>query len=267
MIDAHVHLIDLQRHPMVPGKGYVAQPDEAGTLPMLLDLMDRHGIAGAVLVQPSGYGEDNTAMLEALAAEPGRFKVVVQASGAELDRLGRMDEIVGLRLNTTHSVDRTYGLQAVREALSAAESAGLVCEILAPPHLLAAADDDITAAACPVVLDHMGLPDIEDGLEAFRTVLALARSDTVLVKLSAPFRKATPPFARLRPFTDALLDAFGADRCLWGSDWPFINLPDRPAPDYGALVDWGRSLRPAQQDAIMGGTARRLFGFAPHAGS
>ncbi len=267
MIDAHVHLIDLQRHPMAPGKGYVARPDEAGTLPMLLDLFDRHGVVGAVLVQPSGYGEDNAAMLEALAAEPGRFKAVVQADGAELDRLGHMDGVVGLRLNTTHSIDRLHDRRAVRRALSAAESAGLACEILAPPDLLATAADDIAAAACPVVLDHMGLPDIGDGLEAFRAVLALARADTVFVKLSAPFRIATAPFPSLRPFTDALLDAFGADRCLWGSDWPFINLPDRPAPDYGALVDWGRSLRPAQREAIMGGTARRLFGFAPHTGS
>ena len=191
MIDAHVHIIDLRRHPMAPGKGYVAQPDEAGMLPMLLDLMDRHGVAGAVLVQPSGYGEDNTAMLEALAAEPRRFKAVVQASGAELDGLGRMDGIVGLRLNTTHSIDRLQDRQAVRRALSAAESAGLACEILAPPHLLAAAADDIAAAACPVVIDHMGLPDLDDGHEAFRAVLALARVDTVFVKLSAPFRMAS----------------------------------------------------------------------------
>lgn len=251
---------------MAPGKGYVARPDEAGTLSMLLDLMDRNGVAGAVLVQPSGYGEDNTAMLEALAAEPRRFKAVVQSSGAELDRLGRMEGVAGLRLNTTHSIGRPDDRRSIRRALSAAESAGLVCEIQAPPDLLATAASDIAAASCPVVLDHMGLPTPIDGFEGFRAVLALARADTVYVKLSAPFRMAAAPYASLRRFTDALLDVFGADRCLWGSDWPFINLPGRPAPEYPALVDWGRSLCPAGRDAIMGGTARRLFGFTNRAG-
>ena len=72
--------------PFRPGVGYTPRPDETGTREALASLLDAHGVAHALLVQPSGYGFDNSAMLDAMAAAPGRYKAIAVISGEELDR-------------------------------------------------------------------------------------------------------------------------------------------------------------------------------------
>jgi predicted TIM-barrel fold metal-dependent hydrolase len=64
------------------------------------------------------------------------------------------------------------------------------------------------------------------------------------------------------PFVTALVDAFGPDRCVWGSDWPFLAAP---APvDYGRMLEWlGRWVPdPVTQTLVLRENPARLFGFA-----
>jgi predicted TIM-barrel fold metal-dependent hydrolase len=82
------------------------------------------------------------------------------------------------------------------------------------------------------------------------------------VKLSAPFRiSRRPDYADLDPFAAALLEAFGMENCIWGSDWPFLGLP--PGLTYGAsLAAAARWLPdPSQRDLVLRHAPRRLFGF------
>ena len=70
--DCHLHIIDPARFAFVPGAGYTPRPDETGTRGALDAVLDAHGVAHALLVQPSGYGFDNSAMFDAMAARWSR---------------------------------------------------------------------------------------------------------------------------------------------------------------------------------------------------
>ena len=75
-VDCHAHVIDLKRFPAPPGRGYKPKPHEQGTHDDFCALLDGHGLHHGLLVQLSGYGTDNTPVLDAMAARPGRFKAI-----------------------------------------------------------------------------------------------------------------------------------------------------------------------------------------------
>ena len=112
---------------------------------------------------------------------------------------------------------------------------------------------------------HWGLPDPAAGTAqpGFRDLLGLADCRHVAVKLSGPFRfsRSGLPYADADAFAAAVLAAFGPERCVWGSDWPFVRMDHRV--DYGpcraALDRWLPD--PAAQRQVLWDTPRRLFGF------
>jgi predicted TIM-barrel fold metal-dependent hydrolase len=65
IVDTHAHIIDPIRFPFADGPGYKPTPEEAGTSEDFCAVLDTHHVAHALLVQPSGYGYDNSAMLDA----------------------------------------------------------------------------------------------------------------------------------------------------------------------------------------------------------
>jgi predicted TIM-barrel fold metal-dependent hydrolase len=89
-----------------------------------------------------------------------------------------------------------------------------------------------------VHVDHCGRPDPGAGLDAagFRELLRWGASGRAVVKLSGCFKVSREPYPHrdLLPYVRALVDAFGPDRCVWGSDWPFLRMPERV--DYGPLL-------------------------------
>ncbi len=114
------------------------------------------------------------------------------------------------------------------------------------------------------ILDHIAKPRIREGiLSPWRENLhELARRPHVWCKLSgvvteADYRAWTPD--SIRPYLDAALDAFGADRLMFGSDWPVCTV----ACDYGRWArlvrDLVRPLSAAEQAAIMGGNAVQAY--------
>ena len=99
--------------------------------------------------------------------------------------------------------------------------------------------------------------------EGFQSVLALGREGNATVKFSSLFRvsRELKGFHDLEPFVEELLAAFGVGGCIWGSDWPFINVPRRPnyadvrAPLSRWLPDAG------DRERVLVDNPRRLFGF------
>ena len=98
-------------------------------------------------------------------------------------------------------------------------------------------------------------------------VLRLAAAPHVYLMFSGQyaFSREQPPYADLTPVVRPLLDAFGASRTLWASDWPWIA----EHPGYRQLVDLPRQMLPDASSAeianILGGTALRLFPHLNHA--
>lgn len=115
-----------------------------------------------------------------------------------------------------------------------------------------------------LVIDHLSKPRIREGvLEPWRTELReAAKCPNVYCKLSGMVTEAD--WERwesrdLRPYVETALEAFGAERCLFGSDWPVCEL----AGDYGAvkrgLVEALGPLTPSENARIFGGTAAEFY--------
>jgi predicted TIM-barrel fold metal-dependent hydrolase len=115
-----------------------------------------------------------------------------------------------------------------------------------------------------VLVDHFGVRDVAVGIRhpGFQSVLELGREGIATVKLSSPFRVSTmlSGYDDLDPYVDELLRTFGVDGCLWGSDWPFINVPRRPiyADVLAPLSRWLPD--PGDRARVLVQNPRRLFG-------
>jgi L-fuconolactonase len=118
--------------------------------------------------------------------------------------------------------------------------------------------------ATPFVLDHAGKPDIRRGaLDPWRADLAaLARLPNVVCKLSGLVTEADPATwtpDTLRPYVDHLLSCFGAERLLFGSDWPVVEL----AASYGRWLQTAlellEPLSAGERAAVMCDNARSFY--------
>jgi predicted TIM-barrel fold metal-dependent hydrolase len=117
----------------------------------------------------------------------------------------------------------------------------------------------------PFVLDHCGVPDVATGdWEMWnKGVTAFAAFPNVVVKLSGITAYAAPGTATLaliRPYVERLLELFGPDRMLWGSDWPVVDL----GAGLPGWIDMTRALlaelTEGERAAIGTKTARRVYG-------
>ncbi len=224
MIDSQVHLIDPARYPFPdPPAGYVPTADETGTLNALLDVMDAHKVARAVLVPASVYGADNRVMLDAFKAHPDRFRVIAGVGAIEdVAVVTRQDGVVGVRLNLVNSDPIPDDIIGFARAIV---DHHLVLQLQAAPAQICAFIDGLDRPSARIVLDHFGRPDLANNPSDMERLTRLADSPSVYLKASAAFRLQSNPEPGVSD-TDALttlVRAFGKDRILWGSDWPFIN--------------------------------------------
>ncbi len=121
--------------------------------------------------------------------------------------------------------------------------------------------------ACPgtmFVLDHAGKPDIRRGvLEPWRAHIAeLARLPNVVCKLSGLVTEADPATwtsDALRPYVEHLLSCFGAERLLFGSDWPVVNLAASYCRWLETAVDLLTPLSAGERADVFSENARRIY--------
>jgi L-fuconolactonase len=120
------------------------------------------------------------------------------------------------------------------------------------------------------VLDHVAKPRIKAReIEPWRENIAeLARRDNVYCKVSGMVTEADPRNwtpEQVRPYFDVVLEAFGPDRLMFGSDWP-VCLVGIDYQRWGEIVrGWTESLTTSEQDRIFGGTAIEAYGLDAHA--
>ena len=116
----------------------------------------------------------------------------------------------------------------------------------------------------PVVVDHMGTPDVDKGVdhpENQRFHELMGSHANFWVKATCPERMtvAGPPYDDVVPFARSLVDEF-PDRVIWGTDWPHPNMR-KEAPDDGLLVDTIPRIAPtpALQQALLVDNPMRLY--------
>ncbi len=267
-IDCHLHIIDPSRFPYEEGPGYKPNPDETGTRESLCAVLDAHRVCYGLLVQPSCYGVANTALLDAMAATPGRCKGIAVVDPEAPDReLAALHEagVVGVRFNLV-----SYDPDALRRPgtgrfLDRIRALGWYAQVYADDAQWPGVASILRRSGVKVLIDHFGVRNLSGGIaqEGFQAVLDLGREGNAAVKLSAPFRisRQLGRYADVTPFAEAVIAAFGVERCVWGSDWPFINLPGgfRYAEALAALARWLPD--PADRDRVLWQNPVRLFGF------
>ncbi|MDQ2187458.1 amidohydrolase family protein [Alcaligenaceae bacterium A4P071] len=262
-VDTHAHVFHRDL-PMEAGRRYT--PGYDAELSAYLAHLDRAGLSHGVLVQPSFLGVDNSYLIDALRTAPARLRGVAVVSPdtsvvalREMDRAG----IVGIRLNLFGREVPDFKSGTWPVLLAAVNDLGWHVEVhqhaAELPHVLA----PLRAAGCRVVVDHFGRPDPRQGVDdpGFAYLLTQAASGHVWVKLSAAYRNWTGADALAQSAHAArlLLGAFGAERLVWGSDWP--HTEHREVTDFDTcrqqLDDW---ITPAaERRAILGATAAHLF--------
>lgn len=184
-------------------------------------------------------------------------------------RLATNEKLVGLRPMIQDLADDRWMLSSTLEpALGAIEVNDLAFDALVKPrHLPVLAEFLSRHPELRVVIDHGAKPDIArsalaDWAPAMREI---ARSSCAVCKLSGLVTEAGRDWsaAKLKPFIDVLLDAFGPERLMWGSDWPVLN----EAGDYAAWLDAAETLTARlsarERERIFGGTAAEFYRLRP----
>lgn len=266
--DCHAHIIAPHAFAYTNGPGYKPGPDETGKCEQFLDTLDAHAMSHALLVQPSCYGYDNACMLDAIARTRGRFKgiavVAPQASEKEWERL-KEHGVVGVRLNLMRTDAEALSRPDSSRFLARVKALDWFLQIYATGQFWCGIQRILLQSGVRLVIDHFGEPDPSQGLDqpGFQSVLALARESDAIVKLSAPYRTSAQPFPHpdADPYIAAVVDVCGLDRCVWGSDWPFINTTQEV--EYGSLLHLlARWLPdPADRQRVLWHNPARLFGF------
>lgn len=266
-IDCHCHVLDPQGFAYAAEVAYRPAGQETGSAAYFGQVLDAYGVQHALLVGPnSGYGTDNRCLLSAIAASPQRFKGIAvvpnDAPDTYLQEL-KAQGIVGIAFNfALHGPDHYRNAGPLMARLAALDMFVQVQVEMAQLQTLAPM---LLASGAKLLVDHCGRPDVSSDMagEGFGALLRLADSRRTTVKLSgfAKFSAQDFPFADTHPFTAALLEAFGADHCVWASDWPFLKASKRL--DYGPLLQLFGRMVPDEKDRqkILWHTPKRLFGF------
>lgn len=267
--DSHAHILGpASRYAYSLTRTYT--PPDA-LLPDYEHLLKTLGVARAVLVQPSVYGSDNTAMLDAMKAAGNRFRGVAvvneDISQAELRKLHDAG-VRGVRFNIVDVKDGKRGtlpLDVPRKLAQRVRPLGWHVEFLM--HVDEFPDLDRAFADFPVdiVLGHLGYMKTDKGLDApgYQALLRLVKSGRCWVKLTGPYRISTMalPYSDVTPFAHALMKA-NAERILWGSDWPHVTT--KVMPNDGDLCDlisaWIPDSRLREQVLVK--NPAKLYGFS-----
>lgn len=279
-IDAHHHFWDPARrsYPWMVGDALAPIRKPFGPADLVPELAAQ-GVSGTVLVQTISSLEETREFL-ALAASwefiwgvVGWVDLTSAAVGDDLDALRDGpggDRLVGIRHQVHDETDPDWLRRAdVRRGLAAVQARGLRYDLLVRTRELPAAAD--TVGALPnlqFVLDHVAKPRIVDGddPEWRKGMPALAALPNVAVKLSGMVTEAdwaswTP--ADLRPFVESVVDWFGVERLMFGSDWPVCLL----AASYAGVVEGLKQalgeLSTGDEARIFGSNAVQVYGLRP----
>ena len=240
--DVHAHVCGPQsRYPLIAERLYT--PPEASPQDYR-HMLDALGIERGVLVQPSIYGNDNRAMLDALALDPKRLRGVAvvpfDAPQAELERLhaagvrGLRANIVDLKTNKGQ-----LPLDELRALAQRIKPMDWHIEFLMHVNEFPQLDQQLGDFPVDMVFGHLGYVPVAAGLETpgFAALLRLMRDGKAWVKLTAPYRLtlSAMPYPDTTPFAQALADAV-PDRLMWGSDWPHVFIKSA-MPNDGDLLD------------------------------
>jgi len=273
VVDAHQHFWDLE------SGGYKWLGPQYGAINRSFGVADVEPLAAAagvddvVLVQADDTLEDTDAMIAIADAWPRVAGIVgwapltdPDALPAVLERYAADPRIVGIRHLMHEEPDPDWVVSpAVGGGLAALESAGLSYDVVAvlPRHLEHVPTLAARYPSLNIVIDHLAKPPIgSGGWEPWSDLIAQAAAfQNVSAKISGLDTAAGDSYnaAAIRPYVEHALQHFGADRLMFGSDWPVSVLADGYATWWATVTELLSTLSTDERDAALGGTARAVY--------
>eukprot|EP00591_Stephanopyxis_turris_P007025 CAMPEP_0195524434 /NCGR_PEP_ID=MMETSP0794_2-20130614/24243_1 /TAXON_ID=515487 /ORGANISM="Stephanopyxis turris, Strain CCMP 815" /LENGTH=346 /DNA_ID=CAMNT_0040654647 /DNA_START=42 /DNA_END=1079 /DNA_ORIENTATION=- len=292
IIDSHLHVWANQKESSTGGYPYATNQTpppsliDRSSVDELLTQMQSANVNGALIVQPINHRFDHSYAASAIAAHPRKFKGMMlhDPSLSKQDALSRLEELlllgfVGVRFNPylwpakdgnggNERMSDGVGMDVYERCGQLKMPVGVMCFKGLQLHY-----DDIVALieASPdtmLILDHFGFTALSSNSnkndkeeEVFQMLLSLSQYESVHVKISALFRQNdTAPYENVKEKRlDPLLKAFGAERLLFGTDFPFVLEQEEGYKGTVELVNsWVE--KDSDRNMLMGGTSERLFG-------
>ena len=273
-IDCQVHCYERNR-PERPWSGFLEGPDEV-TGDDMVAAMDAVGVDGAILISPfSLYQYDASYALEVYAKHPGRFGLVrpfdpaSETVASDVAEWTSTPGVVGARVMLAYGEYEADhpGLSAI---FAACARAGVPVNVMAAGKLSLLTELARRNPDTQVIIDHVGLaqpfvppPPLEPFAD-LSNVLAAAEQDNVAIKISGACTLSHEPF----PYPDIweslsrVFDAYGLERCMWGTDWTRAVrlLTYEQGVEAFRVTD---RLSDSDRATLLGGTLARIYGWTP----
>lgn len=227
-VDVHAHIFSKDL-PLVQGHRYSLDYD--APLNRYVQVLDEHHMSNGVLIQPSFLGTDNSYLLAALRQYPKRLRgIAVIDPARDVTNLEQLDDIGvrGIRLNLINEPDPDFATSAWRNLFPYFRKMRWQIELHAEARRMRTLLPPLLDQQINVVIDHFGRPDPKSGVSdpGFQYILSKGKSRLVWVKISAAYRSSNVDrgVAFGLAAMPLLRESFGADRLLWGSDWPHVGF-------------------------------------------
>jgi L-fuconolactonase len=274
-IDVQVHAYE-RNHAGRPWVGTLHGPAEV-TGDQMVAAMDEVGVDGAILVSPfSMYGYDASYALEVSAKHPGKFGLVKPvdpndpAVAETIAAWAGTPGTVGIRVMMRDNVSTDPTDPGLDRVLSAAARHSIPINVLCWGRLEQVGQMAARHPSTRLVIDHLGLqqpfepPAPPNAWADLSKLTALARHDNIVVKISGACTLSHEKF----PYNDIwdplfrIFDAFGFDRCLWGTDWTraVALLTYKEGVDSFRVTS---RLSDSDRKQLMGDTCSRVYNWSP----
>jgi len=238
----------------------------------LISELTKNGVSHCVAVQADPSEKESQFLLdladthEFIAGVVGWVDLCAPNAGERLAHFAQRPKFKGVRHLIQSEPDPNFMLRPdFRRGIEALAPLGLTYDLLIKPHQFKAAIDLVHAFPDqPFVLDHLGKPGYSQGLDSqwASDLNGLSRHPNVYAKLSGLVTESEGfRFIRAQfdPVLETALEAFGAHRLLFGSDWPVCLL----AAPYEAVLEiieyFISKLTPNEQSAIMATNAQTFY--------
>jgi L-fuconolactonase len=275
VIDCHQHFwtFGKRAHKLPPAVG--TRLDRDFTPEILRPQLKKAGVDGTILVQVLNEVDETYEFLDMqreidfVAGVVGWVPLTDPAPCARaLESMKPRGKLVGIRPLIAYEPDPDWLLQpSVRESLGLLAKAGLVFEAIPVNDRQFEAVLTVTRAIpeLKVVLNHLGNPPVpENGWEPWATYIARAAElPNMSIKLSAGLALVVKwkwSTKKIRRYADYVLDLFGPDRVMAGSNWPVVELGGTYAEVWHGLNELIAHLKPTERAAMLGGSAQRIYG-------
>ena len=270
VVDSHLHVWHGHQDYPEPNITTVSPLSDV-PVELLMQYMDEYRVDQAVLVQPLFPGEDNSYVADCAQADPARFAAVCVVDPRREDAAQQLSYWVeergcrGLRLRPKVPAETAcFGAPSTFDLWERIVELGVTVSLLADVKHLTAVDQ--IARRFPtanIVIDHLAHPDLTGEMPSveFQQLLQLSRHSQVFVKTSGFGYYSAKPF----PYEDChlplqmLLDHFGPERLIWGSDWPVCTIAVPYEVVYSAALKSLGNLNQQEKKLLLSGNAMSFY--------